>query len=277
MIVLSLFDGISCGRQALKDAGIDVTEYYASEVDERSIEVARRNHGDIIHIGDVRGVSASNLPPIDLLIGGSPCQGFSAAGRKFGTDDPRSVLIREYYRLIDELWPTWFLLENVPMAKESRSEISEALGVQPIMIDSGLFVPQMRRRLYWANIDIPLLPTRRPVLSDVLIDRRLCEDITERFHAKVPGTRSHKNAHAFIRTHKEQARCLTASGQDISNTGATNVLVDDRIYKLHPIECERLQGLPDGYTDGHAKTRRYSMLGNAWTVPVIAHILRGIN
>jgi site-specific DNA-cytosine methylase len=277
MIVLSLFDGIGCGRQALKDADIDVTKYYASEIDEKSIEVARRNHSDIVHIGDVRDVRARNLPPIDLLIGGSPCQGFSSAGRKLGTDDLRSSLIQEYYRLLDELWPTWFLLENVPMANSDRNTISSTLDVQPVMIDSSLFVPQSRRRLYWTNIDIPPLPTRRPVLSDVLIDRRLCEDITERFHAKKYGTRSRSNAHEFIRTHREQARCLMASGQDISNTGATNVLTGGRMYRLHPVECERLQGLPDGYTDGHAKTRRYSMLGNAWTVPVIAHILRGIN
>jgi site-specific DNA-cytosine methylase len=277
MRVLSLFDGIGCGRQALKDAGINVTEYYASEIDEKAIEVARHNHSDIVHIGDVRGVNASNLPPIDLLIGGSPCQGFSAAGRKLGTKDPRSGLIKDYYRLIDELWPTWFLLENVLMAEESRNEISETLGVQPMMIDSGLFVPQTRRRLYWTDIDIPPLPTGRPTLSEALIDRRLCEDITERFHSKKYGTRACSNAYNFIRTPREQARCLMTRGQDISNTGATNVLTGGKVYRLHPVECERLQGLPDGYTDGYSRTLRYHMLGNGWTVPVIAHILSGID
>jgi DNA (cytosine-5)-methyltransferase 3A len=154
MNVLSLFDGCSCGRVALERAGIPVDKYYASEVDKYAIQISKKNYPDIEHIGDVRDLDAKNLE-IDLLLGGSPCQGFSFAGKRLNFDDPRSKLFFEYVRILKETKPKWFLLENVRMNQASQDVISEALGVQPVEIDSARVSAQSRKRLYWTNITMP--------------------------------------------------------------------------------------------------------------------------
>ena len=152
MHVLSLFDGISCGHAALDACGIKDVTYYASEIDPYAIAVTQKNYPDTIQLGSVTDVHASDLPKIDLMIGGSPCQGFSNAGKRKNFNDPRSRLFWEYVRILKEVKPTYFLLENVCMKKEWRDAISDALGVQPIMIDAALVSPAVRRRLYWTNI-----------------------------------------------------------------------------------------------------------------------------
>lgn len=156
MNVLSLFDGISCGRVALERAGIPVENYFASEIDKFAMQVSKANWPDIQHIGDVCSVHASSLPKIDLLIGGSPCQGFSFAGKGLNFNDPRSALFFEYVRILNEIRKTnpdvIFLLENVPMKREHQMVISKYLGVEPIEINGALVSAQNRRRLFWTNI-----------------------------------------------------------------------------------------------------------------------------
>jgi len=152
MNVLSLFDGMSCGQIALNRVGIEYENYYASEIDKDAIKVTQHNYPNTIQVGDVTKLFTSNLPKIDLLIGGSPCQGFSFAGKQLNFEDPRSKLFFEFVRLKDELQPKYFLLENVRMKKTSEDVITEYLGVQPILINSHLVSSQHRRRLYWTNI-----------------------------------------------------------------------------------------------------------------------------
>lgn len=276
MNVLSLFDGISCGRQALQDAEIPVKSYFASEIEKAAIRISKRNWPEIVHLGDVKNWKTWDLPKIDLVMGGSPCQGFSRCGVQKNFKDERSVLFFDFLKIFETLEPKYFLYENVVMRPLWAEIISDFLGAEPVMIDSKNFVPQNRKRLYWTNIPFAEIPQEKHTLSEILLDRAQCEDITERMHKKVSGTEAHKKAFASVRTYGQVAKCLTKSGQKIANTGATNFCINERYYLPHPIECERLQGLPDNYTEGESKTARYGSLGNGWTVPVIAHILKGM-
>jgi len=148
MNVLSLFDGMSCGQIALERAGITVDNYYASEIDKHCITVTQTNYPETIQLGDVSKIDGKDLPNIDLLIGGSPCQGFSFIGKGLNFDDPRSKLFFEYVRLLKECNPTYFMLENVRMKKELQDIISKYLGVDPVVINSNLVSAQNRHRLY---------------------------------------------------------------------------------------------------------------------------------
>lgn len=152
MNVLSLFDGISAGRVALERAGIEVTNYYASEIDKYAIQIAQGNYADTQQLGDINQWTSWGLPKIDLLIGGSPCQGFSFAGKQLNFNDPRSALFFKFVEVLKHYVPKYFMLENVVMKQEYQDAISEALGVQPIMINSALLSAQTRKRLYWTNI-----------------------------------------------------------------------------------------------------------------------------
>ncbi len=207
MNVLSLFDGMSCGQIALDQLNIKVNNYYASEVDKFAIKVAKENYPNTIHLGDVREVKATELEPIDLLLGGSPCQGFSFAGKQLNFDDPRSALFFEYVRLLKETKPKYFLLENVRMKQEYQDVISEYLGVKPIMINSSLLSAQNRVRLYWTNIpnieqpkDLGLL------LKDVLEDLPYTQEpqyLKNTLHGKPRGQ--------SVKTPNDKARCLSAT------------------------------------------------------------------
>lgn len=176
MNVLSVFDGMSCGQIALERVGIKVDNYFASEIDKYAIKVTQKNYPNTKHIGSVVDVTASDLPKIDLLIGGSPCQGFSFAGKQLNFEDPRSKLFFEFVRLLKECEPKYFLLENVKMKKEFQDIISEHLGIEPIMINSSLVSAQNRKRLYWTNIpDIEQPEDKGIFLKDIiehgLVDR----------------------------------------------------------------------------------------------------------
>lgn len=291
MKVLSLFDGISCARVALKKAGIEVEQYYASEIDKYAIQVSKKRWPTIRHLGDVKTVAEqftyAKEGHIDLLIGGSPCQDLSIAkkNRKW-LDGERSGLFWEYLNILRKLKPKYFILENVAsMPKEDRDVITRELGVEPIMIDAGLVSAQTRRRLFWTNIEGVKQPKDRGLyLRDILEEDGI--DITEQVKKKIKGTLSYQKTYGNMRTIDEKAKTLTASGQNISNTGATNIPKGGRVRKLTPKECERLQGLPDGYTkygdDGGwskvdiSNAQRYKMLGNAFHVDVVAHILKHI-
>lgn len=375
--VLSLFDGMSCGQLALQKAGIKVNQYYAAEIDKYAMQVTQKNFPNTIQLGDVTKVKGSDLPKIDLIIGGSPCQGFSFAGKGLNFEDPRSKLFFEFVRLIKECNPKWFFLENVRMKKEHELVISQYMKVAPIEINSALVSAQNRVRLYWTNInekpyglfgdmiaDIPQPKDQGFLLQDVLEDNvpdkfyltdkalaRIEKAATLGIKAKIDplksGTITLKNQSGqlaidnsttlienlkgclkFGRTDeaKQLRKESMAKGKDHTpfqkkqineidfekmNTLTTAItkdniiceimgnkantltpdaylatgernrdengkavltsMCDRRLRRLTPTECERLQTVPVGYTDGVSDTQRYRMLGNGWTVDVIAH------
>ena len=374
MNVLSLFDGMSCGQIALNRAGVKYNKYFASEVDKYAIQVAQANYPQTIQLGDVKQVQKSFFidDPIDLLMGGSPCQGFSFAGKQLNFNDPRSKLFFEFIRLRDALKPKYVLLENVRMKKESENVITKYMGFSPQAMNSADVSAQNRHRLYWfgylnesleyEQIPIPPIEDKGIVIKDILEDLPF-EDIPNYLNNTWCGRR---RGDLVKSVDDPKAHCLTASmwkgqiptfvkkpvqvgvadnikGYDIikrvyspngksptlttmqgghrqpkvaigrivnrrldengvrkdnqlelpftkqlevssadkSNCLTTvqkdNVVVHKELYrKLTPLECERLQTVPDNYTNHVSKTQRYKMLGNGWTVDMIAHIFKGI-
>lgn len=267
--VLSLFDGMSCGQIALNRARLEYDNYFSSEIDSEAIKVTMQNYPNTRQLGDITMLNGSDLPKIDLLLGGSPCQSFSRAGNQQGFDGS-SKLFWEYVRVLNEVKPTYFLLENVIMKKEWKDIISEALGVQPIEITSEKFVPQARRRLYWTNIP----NVEQPKQQEYSI------------YDYIEGV-GFPSSCGVDRVFKRKAifNTLTATywkGIRGSSRPAVSIregfLDEDRAAHrmLTPTECEKLQTVPIGYTNGVAKTNRYKMLGNGWTVDVIAHILSAL-
>jgi len=379
MNVLSLFDGMSCGRIALERCGFKVDNYFASEIDKFAIKVAKANYPDTVHLGDVSKIRTRDdhimyfdgddvdtpqlmkirQAKIDILIGGSPCQGFSFAGGQLAFDDPRSKLFFEYVRLLKELKPKYFLLENVNMKQEYQDIISSLLGVEPIRINSNLVSAQNRDRLYWTNIPVLNPPRNRNImLKDILEDgwtdrdKSHCIDANYFkggnlksyfqknrrqlvFDMELDGTGLILAGHADLKGHdynrrvydpegKAPSLCAASGGnlepkvllrgarivnrrldedgkrkdndKSIPLKSRVEVREDEKsnclstIYKdsivadidqlqwrkLTPLECERLQTVPENYTDHVSNTQRYRMLGNGWTVDVICHILEGM-
>jgi DNA (cytosine-5)-methyltransferase 3A len=377
MNVLSLFDGMSCGQIALNKANIPYNNYYAAEIDKYGMQITKKNYPNTVHLGDVTQIRGNNLPKIDLLIGGSPCQGFSFAGKQLNFDDPRSKLFFEYVRILNEVRETnpnvKFLLENVKMKKEFSDIISEHLGVEPIKINSSLVSAQNRLRLYWTNIEGVEQPENRKIyLKDVLEpivddkyyisqiaveklnrhgnkvikelgipkksgtihagyykmggrDQQYVKDIPDlqpslqdriysddgKFVAITPsfmpyvitidnhhsdselkcvgalgknkkwldnGKNLQRNFSQGERIYSTDGKSPCLSANSGGSAGVGNTLITDdikdeyKIRKLTPIECERLQTVPDNYTEGVSNTQRYKMLGNGWTVDVITHI-----
>jgi len=280
MNVLSLFDGMSCGRLALERAGVSVGSYFASEIDQNAMKVASKNYPDTIHIGDVTKVHGKDLPEIGLLMGGSPCQSLSSAGDGSGFDG-KSGLFYEWTRLLEECRPKWFLLENVKMKKEWQDVITGILGTEPVMIDSNLVSAQNRKRLYWTNIPISGLPEDRKIFIENVLESGfdqkywLPEKNAALLSAKVDisGAPDVCCIDVYNRRYKKDRKCPTLTHPCHNSI---RLLQDGRFRKLTPVECERLQTVPDGYTEGVSDTHRYAMLGNGWTVDVIAHILKGI-
>lgn len=340
MNVLSVFDGMSCGRIALDRAGIKVDNYFSSEIDKYAIQIANKNYPQDIEnrLGDITKVVGCLLPKIDLLIGGSPCQGFSFAGKQLNFEDERSKLFFEFVRLIEECKPKYFLLENVKMKKEYQDIISGYLGVEPILINSALVSAQNRERLYWTNIPNIVQPedkgllirdilnyTINDVLSEAEFDYMCRSESTTKFVPRLnraKGIDEKSNTltqslykgvpHGVIKRlcepkeFNEDSICHhTANATDIkgnecikrvyADSGKAPTLTtmsgghrepkilldkisEDRYFyrKLTPIECERLQTVDDNYTFGVSNSQRYMMLGNGWTVDVIAHIFKGL-
>ena len=295
MKILSLFDGISCARVALERAGIPVEKYCASEIDLKAISVSRKNYPDIEQLGSVVGLNMGE-GIIDLLIGGSPCQDLSIAknGRK-GLDGERSGLFWEYVRILKEAKPKWFVLENVnSMPKEAKAIITQTLGVEPIMIDAALVSAQSRKRLFWTNITVSQPEDRGVLLKDILENG---ESLSDKSYC-IPSTYYKENTKSLEKRKKKglmvragslaggrqgervyspegKSATLSASGGGLgSKTGL--YLVQGAIRKLTPIECERLQGLPDDYTDILSTTQRWKTIGNAFNVDVVTHILKGL-
>ena len=301
MNVLSVFDGLSCGQIALNRVGIKYDKYFASEVDKHAIKVTQHNYPNTIQLGDVTKVKGSDLPKIDLLFGGSPCQGFSFAGKQLNFDDPRSKLFFEFVRLKNELQPKYFLLENVVMKQEFQDVITEYLGVEPIKINSNLVSAQTRERLYWTNIPNINQPedlgiTLNDILEDIGVNGEVF-DRTKLNKATILGRRlNEQGKRDDYNKNIPISQCLEvrASNRDKSNCITTvakdNVLTTmpigrhvDAFKKKLPFryytikEYCRLQTVPDDYFDGVASENQIrKMIGNGWTVDIIAHIFKEI-
>lgn len=280
MNVLSLFDGISCGQIALERAGIKIDNYYSSEIDNNAIKVTQHNYPNTIQIGDVTKIKYKDNKlytekgiyenKIDLLIGGSPCQGFSNAGKMLNFKDERSMLFFEYVRLLNEVKPKYFLLENVKMKKEWQDIITRYLGVEPVEINSSLVSGQNRARLYWTNIPNIKQPQDKKIMFKDIIskDRKWFPLLPWCF--KKWGDKIKLDT---LRTlEDDKSFCVTTS-----KTHSKNYYLNrekNMMTKLNADEVELLQTIPIGYTSILAETQRFKSIGNAWTVDVIAHIFK---
>ena len=327
--VLSLFDGMSCGQLALDKLDIDVDNYYASEIDKYAIKVTKHNFPNTIHIGDVTKLDTSILPKIDLLMGGSPCQGFSFSGKRKGSStkdgieittleqylelkeefefEGESYLFWEYIRVLKELQKInpdiKFLLENVKMESKWKDMFNAAVGVNPIEINSSLVSAQNRVRYYWTNIRGVNKPEDKEIeLYDILETKQNVNYKSYTFNVNdiifinvKPNVQMNiiKNHYTILKSNKpfyimkvnsdysNNKVCLTKSITLRARNSSVYVLDrPNKTYrKLTVLECERLQTVPDNYTkvDGVSNTQRYKMLGNGWTIDVIAHILSFMN
>jgi DNA (cytosine-5)-methyltransferase 3A len=390
MNVLSLFDGMSCGQQALQRAGINYDNYFASEIDKYAIQVTMHNYPNTIQLGSVVNVDGYKLPKIDLLIGGSPCQSFSFAGKRKGMStkdeqeiftlehylqlksegyefEGQSYLFWEYMRIMNEVKPKYFLLENVMMGEKWEKVLSRAIGVNPIEINSALVSAQNRKRLYWTNIGMKPAglfgdlenTIKQPKDLGILLKDILEPEVDEKYFLSqkmidgfLGDNKNHEGKTGFVWQPTEgnkKGACLRAnaalcatdnsiivhntmprsskSGKggtaplsrndgktyclDTGNTNAVEIKyqkeifnslnnekattldssyykgfgvrsgvcrqiaeLNSRIRRLTPTECERLQTVRDNYTSIVSDTQRYKMLGNGWTVDVIAHIFK---
>ena len=288
MNILSLFDGMSCGQIALNRLEIEYDNYFACEIDKYAIEITQKNFPNTKQLGDVTLVKGENLPKIDLLIGGSPCQGFSFAGKQLNFEDPRSALFFEYVRLLKECKPTYFLLENVKMKKEFQDVITEHLGVEPILINSSLVSAQNRERLYWTNIPNVTQPIdKRLVLRDIMEDLPFKEGLEKyTYEPRVfkEGSLCHHIGDGNFKGGLQLKRIYAETGKSPTLTTISGGCQEKKVSnnrglwrELSPVEYERLQTVPDNYTEGVKKSARYTMLGNGWTVDVIAHIFKNLN
>jgi len=281
--VVSLFDGISCLQIALNKSGIPYENYYASEIDKPCITITQNNYPSTIQLGNICDLKKSDFPSdIDLLVGGSPCQGFSLMGKQLNFDDSRSKLFFEYVRLWKELKPKYFILENVKMRQDIQDAISDILGVKPIEINSALFSGQNRRRLYWTNI--PKVAQKIKQLNGQGVGITGKSLLTDQTY-EIATVRKGKNGspRQIVKPATDKLPCLTASYYKGINAdgrpGKAKSFGDyerGKIEMLSPVECERMQTVPEDYTAGVAKTQRYKALGNGFTVEVIAYILRCI-
>lgn len=289
MIVLSLFDGMSCGQVALKRIGAKVDKYYASEIDHHAIKVTMKNHPETIQLGTVTGWREWDIPWVDLIIAGSPCQGFSFAGKQLAFDDPRSALFFEFVAILKkyrEINPNVkFMLENVKMKKEHLQVITDMLGVEPEFINSALVSAHYRQRFYWANWKFGQPEDRGIRLQDVILDgfadRKKSYCVDANYWKGGNLTNYYKRSRRqliFSKPHNLDKAYFKCEGyypplKDV-RAGLYPPLLDNPFRKLKVVECERLQGLNDGYTsvEGVSQTECYKMLGNGWQIDTIVHI-----
>jgi DNA (cytosine-5)-methyltransferase 3A len=315
--VLSLFDGMSCGQIALERAGITVDNYYASEIDKYAIKITQKNYPNTIQLGDINEVDFTKLKgEITLAIGGSPCTYWSIArdGRETDSSGIGFELFMQYVRAVRESEAKYFLYENnFGIHKDIQREISKQLGVEPIMINSALVSAQNRKRLYWTNIPGVAQPNDLGILlKDVVLDHEYTIGAAMRGRYDENGKvrqqieiRKDSKSNALTTVQKDCLlvnRCYqVGTAQEIRGNDSIKrvystegkaptlttmqgghrepkIAIDDVEWrKLTPLECERLQTVPDTYTEGVSNTQRYKMLGNGWTVDVIAHIFKGLN
>lgn len=279
---MSLFDGISCGRIALERAGIKVNNYYASEIDQTAIRISAKNYPDIVQLGDINNWREWDIDwnKIDLLIGGSPCQGFSFAGKHLNFNDERSKLFFVYVDILNhlkEINPNIkFLLENVKMKKDYQDVISSELGVEPISINSELVAACRRNRLYWANFYIPI-PNDRGITFDDINDHS--EDwLSQDYIDKVSKWKAQQDPlkNVTLIGAKSKLPCLTARGYNQSHSGMILITDGEKYRYLSNHEAEAAMTLPIGYTDGFTNKERATVIGNGWTVDIIVHIFKNL-
>lgn len=283
--VLSLFDGISSGMVALERAGIKVDRYVAYEIEPNAIKISQKNYPEIGHCGDVTVADFTQYEGFDLLLGGFPCQSLSITRSKTREKlDGKSKLFFECVRAMKEMKPKWFLFENVAsMDKESEEIISGYIGCKPVVIDSQDFSAQERHRVYWTNIPVDMnFPRCDLVLKDIME-----QNVPEKYFYKQDFTMLDPDkrvcASLHINCHDMHKRIVSPNYKCYTLTAVCGgyqhkkVMDNGRPRRLTPVEYERLQTLPDGYTAGVSEGARYKALGNGWTVDVIAHILKGIN
>ncbi len=292
MNVLSLFDGMSCGQIALDKLGIKVDNYFASEIDKYAIQVTQSNYPNTNQIGSILDVKGIDLPKIDLLYGGSPCQSFSRAGDGSGFDG-KSKLFWEFVRVLKETKPTYFLLENVVMKKEWEQVITDTLGVNPVHICSSSFSAQKRQRLYWTNIPFnPDITDRGITLNDIVEgDREEILNCPLVLDTHVNGSIKIKNAtkkgflianegdsvNLEVPTSKTRRGRVGVGKTNTLNTACNyGMIKDGKLVKLNVNDFEALQTVPKDYTSSVSDNQRKRMLGNGWTVDVIAHIFKNL-
>lgn len=251
-IVVSLFDGISCGQYALIKNGIDIEKYYSYEIDKFAIQITQSNFPKTIQMGNVVNADFKQYKnKVDLLMGGSPCQNLSIAGNRKGLNGEKSKLFYEFVRALKEIQPKYFLLENnASMSNDNKKIISELLGVEPIMINSALVSAQNRKRLYWTNIP----NVEQPKDKNILL-----QDILE---------------YGFTNRKKSKTVRIGGAKSGWGNKHEWDMPNENRVYTT--IELERLQTLPDNYTNFVPDRQRRKTIGNAWTVDVIAHIFENL-
>lgn len=273
--VLSLFDGMSCGLIALERAGVSVDNYFASEIDKHAIKVSQKNYPGIIQVGDVCNLNSDSLPEIDLLIGGFPCQSISTLGDGSGLNGS-SGLFYQYLRLKEEKNPKYFFLENVVGNKEAIRTVSDLVGVEPVLFNSNLVSAQNRSRYYWTNIPFVLPENKGIKLLDILDETpdgtSVLSEARLRWLLSDKGQECLKKRYASL--DPEKASCLTARSD--ASWNCNYVTRNEKITKLTCSEYEKLQTVPVGYTESVSSSQRYKMLGNGWTVDVIAHIFQGL-
>lgn len=281
MKVLSLFDGISGGQLALRKLGIQPAIYFASEIDSDAIACTMRNFPKTVQLGCVREVrkfaEMGFFGNIDLLIAGSPCQGFSSAGEQRGFDDPRSGLFFEFLHILALVKPSAFMLENVKMRQDWLDVISNFLGVQPVMINSADFSAQNRVRFYWSNLKIADWKKSEITLTDVL-NNGWYSDRKKSYCLDANYWRGSNFKRYFFRGGR-QIVFRNGFNPFVPNEETANIiqrlnLNDWRMLTV--AECERLQTVPNGYTDGMPLREAYRALGNGWTINVVAHVLSGL-
>lgn len=280
--VLSLFDGMSCGQIALNRAGISYDSYFASEIKPHAIKVTQTNYPNTIQVGDVREITKESLPQIDLLIGGSPCQDFSRGNAtRDGLDGAKSGLFFEYLRLLNELKPKYWLLENVIMSDADYMIISDYVGTEPVRINSSLVSAQLRDRLYWTNIGpecFDLFGNRKscipqPQDRNIYLQYVLTDGYTDRLKSR-----------ALLESDSRPLRDLERMWHRYNSTGFTTVVFESQdldhkkgLRYLNQTELERLQTVPEGYTSELNRNQAACLLGDGWTVDVISHIFSFIH
>lgn len=304
--VLSLFDGISCGKIALERVGIKVNKYFASEIDEDAIAISMKNYDDIIRLGDVTRWREWDLPKIDLIIAGSPCQGFSRAGKMLNFNDERSKLFFEFVDILNDIKvknpDVLFMLENVKMKTEWRNTITSYVGVDPIEINSKLVSGQNRPRIYWTNIPDVKKPTDKGIkLIDILdepgdicyinhqgieFDSSLSAasvNLVNCVNDEVRVSQATKKGYiiaedgdgvnlSFPTSKTRRGRVIKQKSSTLDQQCEVCVYHDNKIRRLTVRELERLQTLPYGYTSGFSSVAAKKVIGNGWTIDVIAHI-----
>lgn len=312
MNILSLFDGISCGRIATERAGFKINNYYASEVDNNAIEVTQSNYPNTIQLGDINNIDLTKLPKIDLILAGSPCQGFSKAGKGLNFEDPRSKLFFKFIEILEYIKTNnnpdvKFLLENVVMKKEWSNVITEYIGVEPLEINSVLLIPQNRPRLYWTNIEGVDKPKDKQIkLKDILdnvdttnyidykglkVDNNISEDslkLIDNVNGEIRISQATKQGYiianegdginlSFPTSKTRRGRVTKEKSSCLDCSCDINVYINNSIRNFNINEIEKLQTLPIGYTNILEEPKRKKAIGNGWTVDIIVHILKHMN